>query len=98
MNEGFNFFVGDSLSHKGEGESVKDHIQRLGMPPPPQKRDGAIHPFPLLRYKKKKNTWTKSGAETEGKAIQRLPHLGIQPTFRHQTQTLLRMLAERSLI
>jgi hypothetical protein len=29
---------------------------------------------------------TKCGAETEGKAIQRLPHLGIHPTYSHQTQ------------
>jgi len=36
---------------------------------------------------------TKFGAETEGKAIQRLPHLGIQPihTYSHQTQTILLM-------
>jgi hypothetical protein len=34
---------------------------------------------------------TKCGAETEGKAIQRLPHLGIHPIYRHQTQTLLWM-------
>jgi hypothetical protein len=32
---------------------------------------------------------TKCGAETEGKAIQRLPHLGIYPIYSHQTQTLL---------
>jgi hypothetical protein len=37
------------------------------------------------------NAGTKGGAETEGKAIQRLPHLGIHPTYRHQTQTLLWM-------
>ena len=47
-------------------------------------------------------TGTKSGAEIEGEAIQRLPHLGIHPTCRHQTHTLLWMprlvLAERSLI
>ena len=30
------------------------------------------------------NTDTKYGAETEGKAIQRLPHLGIHPIDRHQ--------------
>ena len=30
-------------------------------------------------------------AETEGKAIQRLPHLGIHPINRHQTQTVLWM-------
>jgi hypothetical protein len=35
-------------------------------------------------------TDTKCGAETEGKAIQRLPHLGIHLTC-HQTQTLLWM-------
>jgi hypothetical protein len=28
---------------------------------------------------------TKCGAETEGKAIQRLPHLGIHPIYSHQT-------------
>ena len=37
------------------------------------------------------NIGTKSGTETEGKATQRLPHLGIHPTCRHQTQTLLWM-------
>jgi hypothetical protein len=30
-------------------------------------------------------TETKCGAETEGKAIQRLPHLGIHPIYSHQT-------------
>jgi hypothetical protein len=35
-------------------------------------------------------TETKSGAETEGMTIQRLPHLGIHPIYIHQTQTLLR--------
>jgi hypothetical protein len=34
-------------------------------------------------------TETKFGAETEGKAIQRLPQLGIHPIYSHQTQTLL---------
>jgi hypothetical protein len=33
-------------------------------------------------------TQTKYGVETEGKAIQRLPHLGIHPIYNHQTQTL----------
>jgi hypothetical protein len=32
---------------------------------------------------------TKCGAETEGKVIQRLPHLWIHPIYSHQTQTLL---------
>jgi hypothetical protein len=35
------------------------------------------------------------GAETEGKAIQRLPHLRINIIYRHQTQMLLRMLGSR---
>jgi hypothetical protein len=35
------------------------------------------------------NMEAKCGAETEGKAIQRLPHLGIHPIYSHQTQTLL---------
>jgi hypothetical protein len=34
-------------------------------------------------------TETKSEAETEGKTIQRLPHLGIHPINNHQNQTLL---------
>jgi hypothetical protein len=38
------------------------------------------------------NMETKCGAGTEGKAIQRLPHLGIHPRYRHQTLTLLWML------
>ena len=37
------------------------------------------------------NMETKYGAETEGKAIQRLLHLGIHPICRHQTLTLLLM-------
>jgi hypothetical protein len=28
---------------------------------------------------------SKCGAETEGKTIQRLPHLGIHPIYSHQT-------------
>ena len=38
------------------------------------------------------DTETKCGAETGGKAIQRLPHLGIHPICSHQTQTLWWML------
>jgi hypothetical protein len=37
----------------------------------------------------KRNTGTECGAETEGKAIQKLLHLGIHPIYRHQNQTLL---------
>jgi hypothetical protein len=36
-------------------------------------------------------TETMFGAETEGRTIQRLPHLGIRPICNHQTQTLLHM-------
>jgi hypothetical protein len=36
-------------------------------------------------------TETKYEAETEEMSIQRLPHLGIHPTYNHQTQTLLWM-------
>jgi hypothetical protein len=35
------------------------------------------------------NMETKCGAETEGKAIQRLLHLGIHPIYSHQTGMLL---------
>jgi len=35
------------------------------------------------------NTETKSGAKTERKAIQRLPHPGIHPMYSHQTQITL---------
>jgi hypothetical protein len=38
------------------------------------------------------NMETKCRAETEGKDIQRLPHLGIHPIYSHQTQRLLQML------
>jgi hypothetical protein len=31
-------------------------------------------------------TETKCGAETEGKAIQRLPHLGTHPIYSHQSR------------
>jgi hypothetical protein len=34
---------------------------------------------------------TKFGAETEGRTIQRLPHLGIHPINNHQIQTVLHM-------
>jgi hypothetical protein len=34
---------------------------------------------------------TKFGAQTEGRTIQRLLHLGIHPINNHQTQTLLHM-------
>jgi hypothetical protein len=36
----------------------------------------------------KGNMETKFGAETEGKAIQRLSHMGIHPIYRQQKQTI----------
>jgi hypothetical protein len=47
--------------------------------------------FNLELLLSKGNVGTKCGAETKIKAIQRLPHLGIYPIYRHQTQTLLWM-------
>ena len=47
------------------------------------------------------DTETKCGAVTEGKAIQRLPHLGIHLIYSCQTQTLLwvqEVLVDRSLM
>ena len=43
------------------------------------------------------NIETKSGAETEGKAIQRLPHLGIHSKPKHYWGCQ-ELLADRSLI
>jgi len=60
-----------------------------------------IHPlycppqyFPVLNSElllSKRNTERKCGTEIEGKAIQRLFHLGIHRIYRHQTQTLLQI-------
>ena len=47
------------------------------------------------------NTETKYGAETEGKVIQRLPHLGIHLIYSYQTRHYCgcqQVLAGRSLI
>ena len=57
--------------------------------------DQSVDTLPLLRIGNKIPmegvTETKFGAETEGKTIQRLPHLGIHPIYNYQTQTLLHM-------
>jgi hypothetical protein len=57
-----------------------------------KKEDQSVDTSVLLRRGNKifmgGKTETKCGAETEGKAIQRLPHLGIHPIYSHQTQTL----------
>ena len=68
-------------------------IQFTGHMKPKKKEDPNVDASVLLRRVNKiftgGNTETKCGAETEGKAIQRFPHLGIHPTYSHQTQMLL---------
>jgi len=60
-----------------------------------KKEDQSVDASVLLRRGNKLltggNMDIKCGAETKGKAIQRLPHLGIHPIYSHQTQTLLWM-------
>jgi hypothetical protein len=70
-----------------------------------EKEDQSVSALVLLRRRNKilmgGNLETKCGAETEGKAIQRLPHLGLHPMYRYQTQThcgCQEVLADRSLI
>jgi hypothetical protein len=95
------WLYGDDISwttpQRGGGKTRQDRIQRLGMAP--QLRNGQNFSPELLLSKG--NPGTKNGAETEGKAIQRLPHLGIHPTCRHWTRTNFwcqEVLADRSLI
>ena len=58
-----------------------------------KKEDQSVDASVLLRRGNKilmgENMETKCGAETEGKAIQRLLYLGIHLIYSHQTQTLL---------
>ena len=58
-----------------------------------KKEDQSVDTSVLLRrgnkIPMKGDTEAKCGADTEGKAIQRLPYLGIHPIYNHQTQTLL---------
>jgi hypothetical protein len=60
-----------------------------------KKEDQSLDTSLLIRMEKKismgGDTETKYGAETEGKVIQRLPHCGIHPIYKHQTQTQLWM-------
>jgi hypothetical protein len=60
-----------------------------------KKEDQSVNTSVLLRRGNKipmgGDTETKCGTETEGKAIHRLPHMGIHPVYRHQTQILLKM-------
>jgi hypothetical protein len=61
-----------------------------------KKEDLNVDASVLLRKENKTlmgaNMETKCRAETEGKATQRVPHLGIYPRYSHQTPTLLWML------
>jgi hypothetical protein len=58
-----------------------------------KKEDQSVDASVLLRRGNKiltgANKETKYGANTEGKPIQRLPHLRLHPMYRHQIQTLL---------
>jgi hypothetical protein len=60
---------------------------------PKKREDQSVNALVRLRRGDKiltgGNVDTKYGAETEGKIIQRLTHLGIHSIYSHQTQTLL---------
>jgi hypothetical protein len=60
-----------------------------------KKKDQSVDTSFLLRMENKIPmegvTETKFRAETEGRTIQRLPHLEIHPIYNHQTQTLWHM-------
>jgi hypothetical protein len=60
-----------------------------------KKEDQNMDTLVLLRKGNKisigEDTEAKCGAETEGKTIQRWPHLGIHPIYSHQVQTILWM-------
>jgi hypothetical protein len=59
---------------------------------PKKKENQNVDDSVLLRRGHKiltgRNMETTCGAETEGKATQRLPHMGIHPIYSHQAQTL----------
>jgi hypothetical protein len=60
-----------------------------------KEKDQSVGSSVLLRKGNKiitgANTETTYRTETEGKANQRLPHLGIHPIYSHQTQAVLWM-------
>jgi hypothetical protein len=63
-------------------------IQFTGQMQLKKKADQIVAASALLRRRNKiwgVNTETKCGVKNEGKAIQRLPHLGIHSTYSHQT-------------
>jgi hypothetical protein len=51
-----------------------------------QNVDASVHFIRVNKILTGGNMETKSGAETEGKAIKRLPHLRIHPIYSYQTQ------------
>ena len=67
-----------------------------------KKEDQSVDASVLLRRRNKilmgGNTERKCGAETEGKAIQRMPHLGIHSIYSHQTQRLFIVGANKCLL
>ena len=62
---------------------------------PKKEEEQSMDTLVLLRRRNKilteGDTETKSGAESEGKTIQKLQHLGIHPIYNYKTQTLLLM-------
>jgi len=87
---------------KKEERIYREHIQRLGMAPGIGMVPTHLKNFNPELLLSKRNEWTKSGAETEGKDIQRLSQLGIYLNCKHQNQMLLLMcrgmFVDRSLV
>jgi hypothetical protein len=82
-----------SLDISPKAQNIKDTIHKHMKLK--KKEDQSVDTSILLRRDSKipmgGDTKTNCGTETEGKAIQRLPHLGIHPIYSYQTQTLLWM-------
>jgi hypothetical protein len=72
-----------------KGQNIQDKIHR----PPKAQEQGrpSVGASVLLRKGDKiftgANMETKYGAESDGKANQRMPHLGIQPIYSHPDTT-----------
>jgi len=90
------------MCREGEDRSCKDCIQQIGTAPD-QGMGTPIHlkVFTPTMFLSKGRTGTKNRAETEGRAIQGLPHLRIHHVCRHQTQHCCHgqeVLADRNLV